>query len=344
MNIDPKTPISIEIKKSKLESIGIVIRFMIRSLFVFLIIVMLFGISMGSQGFLPQKVSSYEKHYINWYGQTLNKKISTLNQEKTEEDVVLIISINGMIANKGMEMLEGTMSEDVLSILDIALEDSSIKAIILKINSPGGTVIDSEKIAQKVQEVKTVKPVYAILESIATSGGYYIASQASKIFAYNETLTGSIGVIMQIPNVADLMDKIGVKMYSMTSGPMKSMGSPYEEMTPEKREIFQALIDESYEGFLDRVSSGRNMEYKTVKEIADGRILSGKQAEKLGLIDSTGGIEAVKNELDLDNLGHLELIEFKLPKTPLEELLMPLGKTALSYFKTPDASARLYYK
>lgn len=334
MKLDPNTPISIQIQKSNFEKFKEVFGMIFKSLLI-LILAFTFISAASVKNF---SFPNYEANYTDWYGNMIN-----LDIEDYEKENIAIIPINGMIINKNMGFLDGTMSETVLTMLNDAQNDETIQAIILQIDSPGGTVLDSEKIAKKITEVKEHKKVYALLESLAASGGYYIASQTDKIFAYKETLTGSIGVIMEIPNASKLMDTIGVDMISIHAGKNKTMGSPFSELSDESRGIFQSLVDESYEGFVKRVAEGRNIDISEVRKIADGRIYSGSQALKLGLLDSENGLSGLQEELKKEGLEDANLIKFSLPRSPFEEILSPLGTSIKSLFPESSKKAMMFY-
>jgi len=193
----------------------------------------------------------------------------------------------------GLVRIEGVIleSEDVIEELKTFSKDSSIKAIVLRINSPGGAVTPSQEIYDEIIKLRKDKKVIASLGTVAASGGYYIASSADKIVANPGTLTGSIGVIMEIPNFEGLMKKIGVERRVIKSGKHKDMSSVFKSMTEEEREILQSVLDDVHEQFIKAVSDGRGIEYKKVKDLADGRIFTGKKAKEIGLIDVLGNLE-----------------------------------------------------
>ena len=168
------------------------------------------------------------------------------------------------------------------------IDDSSNSGIVIRVNSPGGSVYTSDELYEQLMKYKkeTKRPVYFYFQDQAASGGYYIAMAGDKIYANRNTWTGSIGVKTgTIYDVRGLLDKLGIKTNTITSGRNKAMGSMTTELTDEQREIMQSLIDEAYDQFVKIVAKGRNMSEDRVREIADGRIYSAKQAQKLGLID-----------------------------------------------------------
>ena len=184
-------------------------------------------------------------------------------------------------------------SETIVEYLRKAQGDSSIKAIVLRVESPGGSVVASREIYDEVMTTRSKgKPVVASFGEIAASGGYYISAGADKIYAHAGTLTGSIGVISVIPNIEGLTDKLGVKMFVVKSGAHKDESYGFRDLSPEERDIWQKLIDESYEDFASIVASGRKLDINKVKSLADGRIFTGKQAKEVGLADEIGNLDA----------------------------------------------------
>lgn len=198
--------------------------------------------------------------------------------------------------------------------LDKVQEDDTIKAVILQVNSPGGGVVESAQIHDKILEIKekTKKPVYVSMGSMAASGGYYISAPADKIYASPETMTGSLGVIMQSVNYSKLAKKYGVDFVTIKSGPHKDIMSPAREMTEEERKILQSMINNSYNGFVNVIANGRGMSKEQVKKIADGRIYDGRQAKKLNLIDDFGYLDDTIAALKKDeNLKGAQVVTYE---------------------------------
>jgi len=186
-------------------------------------------------------------------------------------------------------------SKDVIDELKGHVKDPSIKAIVLRIDSPGGAVAPSQEIYEEIRKAVTKKKIVVSMGSVAASGGYYIAAPATRIVANPGTLTGSIGVIMEIPNVEGLMNKIGVKTEVIKSGRHKDIASVFRGIKKEEREILQGVLDNVHEQFIKAVAEGRKMLIEDVQRIADGRVFTGEQALKAGLVDEIGNLEdAVK--------------------------------------------------
>ena len=197
-------------------------------------------------------------------------------------DKVAIIEIYGTIGS----------SNDVIRQLKKYSKDSSIPAIVLDIDSPGGAVVPSQEIYEEVLKAKKAgKKVVASMRSLGASGGYYIACSADTIVANPGTLTGSIGVIFEFPMVQELFKKIGVKFEVVKRGELKEVGTSFRPMTQEERDLLQSVIDDTYNQFVDAVKEGRGLEREKILELADGRVYTGRQAKELGLVDELGDIE-----------------------------------------------------
>lgn len=193
----------------------------------------------------------------------------------------------------GLIRIQGVIldSKEAIEELKNYSKDPSIKAVILRVDSPGGAVAPAQEIYKEIMNLKKKKKVVVSMGSVAASGGYYIASPADKIVANPGTLTGSIGVIMEIPNFEGLMKKIGVETQVIKSGKHKDIPSVFKSMTEEERKILQSVLDDVHEQFIKAVSEGRGIEYKEIKKLADGRIFTGKKAKELGLVDVLGNLE-----------------------------------------------------
>lgn len=168
-------------------------------------------------------------------------------------------------------------------------EDKSIKAILLKVNTPGGGVAASQEMYEAIKKTRdSGKPVVVSISSLGASGGYYAACGGSLIIANPGSLVGSIGVIINLMNFKELADKIGIQETMIKSGELKDAGNPFRELNEKDREYFQSIVDDTYEQFLDVVSEARKMDKEKLKEYANGRVFTGRQAKEIGLIDSLG--------------------------------------------------------
>ena len=198
-------------------------------------------------------------------------------------------------ARIGVVAIEGVISSDLTERTVRQLtkygDDTTIKAIVLRIDSPGGGVASSQEIYEEVRRVRSGgKLVVASMGSVAASGGYYVACVADRIFANAGTVTGSIGVIVQLASVSELLHKIGIESSVITSGPFKDSGNPTRTLRPEERQVFQALVDDVYQQFIEAVAQGRNLPLDEVRQAADGRIYTGRQAKDLRLVDELGSL------------------------------------------------------
>ncbi|MFO7964566.1 MAG: signal peptide peptidase SppA [Desulfobacterales bacterium] len=192
-----------------------------------------------------------------------------------------IIEIEGVITDAG----------DILENIQRFRDDDTIKAIVMRIESPGGGVASSQEIYREIIKTVEKKTVVASLGSVAASGGYYVAAGADKIMANPGTITGSIGVIIGYTNFEALLDKIGLRPVVIKSGKYKDIGSPVREMSAEEKEILQQFIDQVHRQFIDAVIEGRGLERTVVEPLADGRIMTGETARRLELIDRLGNFE-----------------------------------------------------
>lgn len=219
-------------------------------------------------------------------------------------DKIALIDISGILenGNQGSLLSEG---ENPVSMtveqLDAAAASDDVRAVILRINSPGGTVTASDVLHEEVRRFRTTtkKPVVAVLMDVAASGGYYVACASDEIIAHETSVTGSIGVIMQTASFSGALQKLGIRTDAIKSGPMKDAGSPFRDMKAEERKLFQQMIDEYYRRFVDVVATGRpKLTREQVQGLADGRVFTGRQALLAGLIDQVGslrdGIDAAK--------------------------------------------------
>ena len=193
----------------------------------------------------------------------------------------------------GLVSIDGSIesSQRVIHWMEQLQNDNEVQGVIIRINSPGGLVAPSQEIMQAVERLSAHKPVVASMAAVAASGGYYVACAADKIVANPGTLTGSIGVKAQLANFQELMSKLGIDDETITSGPYKDAGSPTKPLTPKEREYLQNLVDDLFDQFVRAVAKGRNMEESRVRELADGRAYTGRQAREHGLVDALGGLQ-----------------------------------------------------
>jgi protease-4 len=238
-------------------------------------------------------------------------------EEGSSPNKILVLNVDGVIQDTGEDVASffstaGYQHQTFLEMVEAAGEDKNVKGVILRVNSPGGGVVESAEIHKELIELKekSKKPLYVSMGTTAASGGYYIATAADKIFAAPDTLTGSLGVIMQSINYGELAEKYGVKFETIKSGPYKDIFSPTREMTEEERTILQSMVDNAYKGFVHVISEGRGLSEEEVREVADGRIYDGRQAKEKKLIDELGYFDdtvgAMKKDLNLEDAQVVE--------------------------------------
>ena len=212
-----------------------------------------------------------------------------------------LLHITGIITSGGGASspfaVGGAGSERLVDLLDRAAQDDDIKAIVLRIDSPGGSAVGSAEVYDEIMRLRRGrhKPIVVSMGDAAASGGYYIASSADHIFANPGTLTGSIGVIMEMPALSGLMKRFGVDLNVIKSGKFKDIGNPARPMTPQERALMQAMIMEIYDRFVTAVAQGRHLPKSAVLRIADGRVLTGTQALRYHLVDDLGGLKQAED-------------------------------------------------
>ena len=238
-----------------------------------------------------------------------------LNGKIAKSDKIAIINIESII----------TQSSNTVRQIKKYADDKYIKAIVLRIDSPGGGVAPSQEIYSEILKVRknSNKIVVTSMGNLAASGGYYIACASNKIVANPGTLTGSIGVIMTFSNIEELMKKIGLKTEIIKSGEFKDIGSPMREFTEKEKKLLQGVIDDVYDQFVNAVSVGRSIAVQKVKELSDGRIFTGRQAFEIGLVDKLGSLEeAIKLAAELVGIeGKPKIVSEKKESNLLFKLL-----------------------
>lgn len=232
------------------------------------------------------------------------------------------INISGVIVD----------DRELLERLEKVKKSDAAKAVVISINSPGGTTFGGERVFEAIRDVAAEKPVVAEIRTLATSAGYMIATAGDHIVAGQSSIIGSIGVIFQYAQVSELLDRLGIAVNSIKSSPLKAEPSPFSEASPEAEAMIRSMIVDSYDWFVELVSQRRNMSRETTLALADGSIFTGRQALDNGLIDAIGGEEALRAWLaDKDVSADLEILEWK--KTNTDDLfgvlsvIVPLVET-----------------
>jgi protease-4 len=265
---------------------------------------------------------------------------------------IAVVNLSGMILDEASaDPLSGSSgvisARKITRLLDHLKDDNSVKAVVLRINSPGGAVVASDEIYRKVREVRKIKPVVTSMGDSAASGGYYIAAGTDKIVANPATITGSIGVIAEFPKLTGLYEKVGVEMRTFKSGTYKDIGSMNRDVTGQESEILTKLIQEDYDQFVQAIVDGRKMEEAKVRQLADGRIYTGKQAKENGLIDELGTFDdAVKIAGELGKAEGASVVEFSdqsFLQTLFEARIAPMMPFAELSKVLPRTQGGVYY-
>ena len=249
--------------------------------------------------------------------------------------LVVLVGISAIVAMMGSDSLpigekvallkiEGPIvdSDKTIEELKGYADDATVKAIVVRVNSPGGAVAPSQEIYEEIKKAAETKKVVASMGAVAASGGYYIAVSANKIVANPGTVTGSIGVIVEVPNIEGLMQKVGIKSDVIKSGRHKDIASMFRTMTPEERALLQGVVDDIHDQFVNAVAVARKLPVEKVRRIADGRVFSGRQAKELGLVDELGDQrDAINLAAKLAGISGEPKVITKKEKTSLFEML-----------------------
>jgi len=240
-------------------------------------------------------------------------------------DKVVVIPLSGSITTGGSSLSSGSSitPELVRSYLARAERDKTVKAIVFRIDSPGGEIEPCQEILLEIERAKETKKIVVSMGAMAASGGYYISTPADKIVALSTTQTGSIGVISSAINVEGLLEKLGIQVEIFKGGKYKDMSWGLRELTPEEEEIMQGMVDEYYEQFIDVVVEGRGLNRDDVRSLATGQLYTGAEAEELGLVDELGDLDTA---IDLaKELAGIQTAVVKYYKAPSLTLWSFLG-------------------
>jgi protease-4 len=277
-----------------------------------------------------------------------------VTEKEGHEKRILVIPLKGVISSFEPGEIEDTSMEDLLAQIRHAAVDDSIGAVVLRIDSPGGEVTASDILYQAVRKLREKKPVVVTMDSVAASGGYYVACAGNYVFAHDTTITASIGVIMQALNYQHFFGKLGLEMHTFKSGAFKDLLNGARELTEEERAYVQGMIAESYDRFVGIVARERRLDERELRAgVADGRVVSGKKALEAKLVDELGGFEeALEKARALANAPGAGAIRYTAPvafgrlmrllsESPLRGSRIELGLGRASALKLENG--RLYY-
>jgi protease IV len=276
----------------------------------------------GGTGGAPSGAATFEEEYVSGEG----------------DEKIAVLPVQGAILPSDSSVggqLPTSTPEGLRDALTQAEEDEGVEAVVLEVNSPGGGVTASDEMYRAIRDFQEEadKPVVVSMGTTAASGGYYISTPADSIVANETTLTGSLGVIIQLPNFSEAADDLGVGQEVIKSGEFKDIGSPFRELTPEERDIFQGIVEENFDRFVEVIVEGRGLPEEEVREFADGRVFSGQQALDLGLVDELGDLETAarvaREEAGIEEAtlvrytqtpGFADLLRLRLAPQPPEAL------------------------
>ena len=237
---------------------------------------------------------------------------------------IVVIPLSGTITTEGSSLLSGSTitPELVRDYLTKVEKDKAVKAIVFRIESPGGEIAPCQEILWEIERIQETKPIVVSMGGMATSGGYYISTKADKIVALPSTQTGSIGIISAVINVEELLEKLGIQIEIFKGGKYKDMHWGFRELTPEEEEIVQQMIDEFYEQFIDVVAEGRGLSREEVRDLATGQIYTGTEAKELGLVDELGDLDtAIDLAAELAGIETAIVEYYQPPKLTIWSLL-----------------------
>jgi protease-4 len=262
---------------------------------------------------------------------------------------VAVVELSGVMTSSHDAGDRAFSARRVVELIEKYRDDDTVRAVVLRVDSPGGTVVAAQEIHRALQRLRESagKKVLVSMGDLAASGGYYVACAADRVFASPGTLTGSIGVIMQFPNYQGLLGKIGLGTNTIKSGEFKDLGNGAREMTERDRRLLQGLVDDVYAQFVEAVAAGRGMSPEKVRPLADGRVFSGRQALALGLVDELGDLDAaIAAAGRLAGIAGTPEVLREKPKRRIWELLDARFSAIFPATVFPDAAfgqARLLY-
>ena len=276
----------------------------------------------------------------------IGRERGRITRASFSKDKVAVIELAGIMTSSHNVGSRAVSARKIIGQLEKYRDDDSVKAIVLRVDTPGGTVVAAQELHGELMRLRagSGKKIVVSMGDLAASGGYYVACAADRVFASPGTLTGSIGVIMQFPNYQGLFGKIGLGTNTIKSGEFKDVGNGAREMSDRDRRLLQGLVDDVYSQFVDAVAAGRRMSPEQVRPLADGRVFSGRQAQQLGLIDELGDLDAA-----IAAAGKLAGIEGKpevireSPRRGIWELIDARMDGIFPSALLPDTQARLLY-
>ncbi len=248
-----------------------------------------------------------------------------IKEEVIPGEKIALVEIKGIISK----------SDYYVKTLEDLSKNKNVKAIVIRVDSPGGVVVPCQEIYEEVKRVKSRKPIIVSMGSVAASGGLYISVPATKVVANPGTITGSIGVIFQTFNFKKIADKLGLKVITVKSGKHKDLVNPFKEVDPSDIEIIQDMINDTYSQFVKAISESRHIPEDKVRQIADGRIFTGRKAKELGIVDEIGDLNrAIEIAREISRSPEAKVYRIRKKKSFFEKLFGEEGKTILNSLST----------
>jgi len=274
----------------------------------------------GIQSYIKKKIGAKEKDDLSIV--KLESMKNAASDEKMSENRIAVVYAYGEIDGGGSD---GISSDETVKTLAKIRKDDKIKAVVFRVNSPGGSALGSELIWREVSLMKTKKPIFVSMGDYAASGGYYISAPADMIIAQPNTLTGSIGVFGMFPNISGLANKIGISFDGVKTNKYSDLPRANRAMNPEEKELLQAYVNHTYETFVGHCAQGRRMTPDAIKKIAEGRVWTGEQAKKLGLVDALGNLnDAITLVAKKAHLATYNVVEYPKQKSFIEKFMSSL--------------------
>ncbi len=295
---------------------------------------------------LKKRINIKKKDELNFISiEKYAKAPATLKRERSKKKIAVIYAVGDIVSGEGDDETIG--SERISKAIRKARKDSSVKAIVLRVNSPGGSGLASDVILREMNLAKEIKPVVVSMGNLAASGGYYISCSADKIYAHENTITGSIGVFGVLPNMKGFFNnKLGITFDNVKTNEHADYGSVTRGLDEYEEEVIRIMVERFYQTFIEHVAKGRNMTIEEVDKIGSGRVWSGSDAKRIGLIDEFGGLnDAIECAAELAKIEKYRVINLPKQIDPFEQIMKTFkGNTKTNIIKNELGESYIYYE